>query len=386
MRRARLAPLLLALALAMAPACSLTVKKQRVPSRALASRPEDFAAPAGVVVMHYYGAGGWGIKWRGQYLLLAPYFSNHDAPTLISGERIAPKGDAIRAGLAGTPVGDTTLILVGHGHVDHAGDIGGLFDTGAIAAGRAALVADRSTTNELGAYLPRFSCVKPLDIADQAKPVADCVPSAFRIVPLHSAHAPHLELFKVDFEVFGGRQKTVRADPPHTGGDFHLGYPWAFVIDLLDEAGEPAFRIHYMDAAAGPPHGLLPGTPLSGRDVDVHIACVPGFNYVDEYPDEVLRWGNVRYVLAAHWEDFFRPWTGELAPVPIVLDEKKLNQFVDRVEHELGAGPRGVAPLGPAPVPGAAGPRGATWALPVPGETLWFKAGPQPPAPAVRAD
>jgi hypothetical protein len=383
MRRARLASLLAALALVSA--CSLTVKHQKVPAHALASRPEDFAAPDDVVVMHYYGAGGWGIKWRGQYLLLAPYFSNHDAATLISGVDIAPKREAIRGGVAGTPIGDTTLVLVGHGHVDHAGDIGGLFDMGALTVGRAALVADRSTTNELGVYLSRFSCVRPLDIADSGKAVAGvtgCVPSAFRVWPIHSAHAPHLELFKVDFEVFGGRQKTVRTDPPHRGADFHLGYPWAFVIDLLDEAGRTAFRIHYMDAAAGPPHGLLPGTPLPGRDVDVHIACVPGFNYVDEYPDEVLRWGNVRYVLAAHWENFFQPWNGKLSPVPIVLDEKKLNQFVDRVEHGLGTVPRGVAPLGPAPPPGAAGPRGGTWALPVPGETLRFKTGSQSPAPA----
>ncbi len=262
--------------------------------------------------------------------------------------------------------------------------MGGILDSGAIAAGHAALIADRSTTNELGVYLPRFSCVKPLDIADQAKPVATCVPSAFRVVPLHSAHAPHLELFKVDFEVFGGRQKTVRSDPPHTGAAFHLGYPWAFVIDLLDEAGSPVFRIHYMDAAAGPPHGILPGTPMPDRDVDVDIACVPGFNYVDEYPDEVLRWGNVRYVMAAHWEDFFRPWSGKLAPVPVVLDQTKLNQFVDRVEHLLGKAARGVVPLGATPPPGAAGPRGATWALPVPGETFQFKTGAQPAAPSVR--
>jgi len=368
----------------LASAHGLTVKNQRVPEHALASRPADFDAPAGAVVMHYYGSGGWGIRWRGQYLLLAPYFSNHTAPVLVSGVDIAPDANAIRAGVEGTPIGDTTLILVGHGHVDHAGDVGGLLDTGVIAKGRAALVADRSTTNELGAYAARFSCVRPLDIADQAKPVDRCVPPVFRVVPLHSAHAPHLELFKVNFEMFGGRQKTPRADAPHKGSDFHVGYPWAYVIDLLDERGEPAFRIHYMDAAAGPPHGLLPGTPLPGRDVDVHIACVPGFTYVDEYPDEVLRWGNARYVMAGHWEDFLRPWSATLAPVPVVLDERKLNQFVDRVEHFLGKGGRGVAPLDPAPAPGARGPRGATWAMPVPGETYRFATGPQLPAPSIR--
>jgi hypothetical protein len=309
---------------------------------------------------------------------------------LVTGRDIEPNHAAIRAGLAGTPIDKTTLILIGHGHVDHAGDVGALLDTGAIGEGRAALVADLSTTNELGPYLSRFKCVKSLEIADHGKVLQDkdnedCLPRQFfQVTPIHSAHAPHVKLFGLDVEAFGGRQKTRRKDAPHRGQDFHLGYPWAYLIDLLDEAGKPAFRIHYMDAAAEPPHGVLTGASPKDRDVDVHIACVPGFDYVDEYPDEVLRWGNVRYVMAAHWEDFFRPWSSKLEPVEIVLDEKKLNRFVDRVEHFLGPTARGVVPLGAAPAPGTAGPRGATWAMPVPGETFRFQTGAQPTARSVR--
>jgi hypothetical protein len=386
---------LAAVALALASACALTVKNQRVPGYPLASQANDFNAPADVVVMHYYGSGGWGIKWRGKYLLLAPYFSNHKMDHLLTGWEIEPNRAAIDAGLEGTPVADTTLVLVGHGHVDHVGDVGALLDMHKIGDRRAALVADVSTTNELGPYLPsatnvpdlhpwRFSCVKSLEIADHGNVVDKCVPPEFRVTPIHSAHAPHVKLFGLDVEAFGGRQKTQRKDPPHTGKDFHLGYPWAFIIDLLDEHNQAVFRIHYMDAAAEPPHGVLTGAASDGRDVDVDIACVPGFDYVDEYPDEVLRWGNVRYVMAAHWEDFFRPWSSKLEPVPVVLDEKKLNKFVDRVEHFLGKEGRGVAPLGSPPQPGAAGPRGATWALPVPGETFRFQAGAQPPATSIR--
>ena len=97
----------------------------------------------------------------------------------------------------------------------------------------------------------------------------------------------------------------------------------------------------------------------------------------------MLRWGNVRYVMAAHWEDFFRPWSGKLAPVPVVLDEKKLNQFVDRVEHLLGPAARGVVPLGAAPPPGA-GPRGADLGAACARRDVQFKTGAQPAAPSVR--
>ena len=52
--------------------------------------------------------------------------------------------------------------------------------------------------------------------------------------------------------------------------------------DSIAEKGQAAFRIHYMDAAAAPPHGLLEDRARLGeRPVDVHIACVPGFESVD---------------------------------------------------------------------------------------------------------
>jgi hypothetical protein len=121
--------------------------------------------------------------------------------------------------------------------------------------------------------------------------------------------------------------------------------------------------------------------PPDGRDVDVHIGCVPGYDFVDGYLASILRWGNVRYVIAAHWEDFLRPWGEDLRPVPVILSEKKLGRFVDAIEAELSTKSRGVQPhLGRA---ADSGPRGPNWSLPVPGETLQFRAGPRPAAPAL---
>src|SRR5262245_22432935 len=86
-----------------------------LPRRALAATPEAFRAPPDVAVLHYYGAGGWGVLWRGEYLLLAPYFSNHGMMRLALGG-LQPDLAAIRRGFAGTPVAATKTILVGHGH------------------------------------------------------------------------------------------------------------------------------------------------------------------------------------------------------------------------------------------------------------------------------
>jgi hypothetical protein len=320
---------------------TLRIHGQVLPSHVLAPSAEAFRVPPDVAVLHYYGAGGWGISWRGTYLLAAPYFSNHRLIGLPFGRIRADLG-AIRDGFAGTPARDTAAILVGHGHLDHAGDIAGYFESGAVAG-------------------------KP--------------------TPIHSDHAPHLQLFGLHLALYGGIVRKPRTTPPTRADHFRAGYTWAFLIDLLDDKGAVALRIHYMDAAGSPPHGLLLGDGLRRqRDVDVHIACVPGYDFVDDYPEVVLRHHRVRYVLGGHWENFFRSRKRPLEPVPLVLSNRKMNDFVDRIERVLGREPRGVSPLNKEPgrcPPGRCGARGPTWAVPVPGETYQFRAGPQPPAPAL---
>jgi len=354
----------------------LHLRGQPVPATVLQPSLADFEVPPNVAVLHYYGAGGWGIQWRGTYVLAAPYFSNHDLVALLGSPlvKLAPKEAEVRAGLAGTPVGKTSVILIGHGHVDHSGDVPALFGEGLI-AGRPALLADRSTTNQLAALSSRFGCVASIDFDDPEQAASACPVPGVRITPLHHAHAPHLNLVGLDVAAYGGSVKAPRVDEPSRADDYKLGNVWAYLIDLLDERGAVVFRIHYVDAAGSPPHGLVPPGLLAERDVDVHIACVPGFEQVEDYPEAMLERHHGRFVLLGHWEDFFQPRGAPLRPLRQVLDEPALERFVDVVERTL-AGARGGGPLNKtaercAP-PHACGPRGETWALPVPGETFQF--------------
>jgi hypothetical protein len=90
------------------PTPRLEVRGQLVPTRAAVTRPTDFQVGADVVAMHYYGAGGWLLKWRGQVLLLGPYFSNHAAPKVVSTQALRPLQAAIERGVAGSPIKDAT--------------------------------------------------------------------------------------------------------------------------------------------------------------------------------------------------------------------------------------------------------------------------------------
>ena len=375
-----------------ASACAMAIQGQRLPDMALVARPADFEVPAGVAVLHYYGAGGWGIRWGQTYILAAPYFTNHSIARLAASKAtsmvsITPDVAEVRAGFAGTPVQSTLAILIGHGHIDHAGDVPAYFADGLI-AGKPTLVADRSTVNLLAALAPRLGCIAAIDYDNETASNAHCPLNNVRITPIHHAHAPHVQVAGVDVAAYGGFVQEPQPALPTTAAEYKVGNTWAFLIDFLDDNGAIALRIHYVDAASSPPHGLA-NSPIAGeRDVDVHIACVPGYELSEGYPDALLRHHRARFVLAGHWEDFFEPRSEPLKPLTQVLDTERIERFLQIVDTVVkptaGAGPINKPAQDCAP-PRRCGPRSASWALPIPGETFHFGGGVGLPATSTAA-
>lgn len=359
---------------ALASACTHHVLGQPIAEHRFHASPADFDAPKDVAVLHYYGVGGWGIRWKDTYVLAAPYFSNHDL--LGSSIQEARRSDAaIRDGFAGTPYAQTDVILVGHGHIDHASDIPGYpFDE---MRGKPTLIADESTIHLLGDTTRAHVCPVPLGPDGGDAPVRQdgkCPTGDVRIRPVPWAHAPHGQLSDLVFLTVGDPQGFQREDlpePPGQGKDWLIGRTWAFLIELM-ERGRPVFRIHYVDAAANP---LLTDDGGDPQPVDVHIGCIPGFDSVQHYPKELLQRFDVGYVLGGHWENFFQSRDDALEPVPFVLGEEEMGRFVLEVESVLGTDPAGRGPINKdgCTVGENCGPHGARWTVPIPGETFWFR-------------
>jgi hypothetical protein len=360
----------------LAASCTHSVAGQPIAAYGFRPKYEDFDTSAGVAVLHYYGVGGWGIRWKDTYLLTAPYFSNHDGLHSSFG-RAVPNTQAIREGFDDTPYRVTNVILVGHGHIDHASDIPS-YPLKEMGGGRPpTLVADESTINLLGKETRARVCAVPLgpESGDAALPRdLPCPTGDVRIRPLPWQHAPHARFgdFYLTVGDPQGFQAAPRDDPPEVGNDWLVGRTWAYVIDLLQD-GKPAFRILYVDAAANPL--ASPVDPIGGRPVDVHIACVPGFDLVAGYPEEMIQGYGVRYVLGGHWENFFQDREERLEPVPIALDDAKMDDFVARVEAAIGAPKPGAQPInqGDCEVGETCGPHTDRWAIPIPGETFRFR-------------
>ena len=204
-------------------------------------------------MLHYYGAGGWGIQWGETYLLTAPYFSNHGLGSIVASEalppmKLTPREGAVRAGLAGTPIAQTQAILIGHGHIDHVGDVPALFGEGLIES-KPALIADQSTTNELAALASRFGCIESIDSSGDGRPAVKCPLPRVRITPLHHAHAPNLRLAGQDVGFYGGSVERPSSVLPGHPTDFKVGETWGFLIDLSSGIGRIFFNLDRASSA-----------------------------------------------------------------------------------------------------------------------------------------
>lgn len=152
----------------------------------------------------------------------------------------------------------------------------------------------------------------------------DEVAPGIRMMALRSGHTAHFW----GIRMYTGNVITPGTAPPKRACDWLEGPVSAFLIDLVDEAGRTAIRLHVQDAASRPPLGF-PSRALDSRHVDVAVVCVGGAEKIIEYPGDLLKVIRPRMVLLTHWEDFFR----SPARRPRVVRGSDLSKFVTAVDQ-----------------------------------------------------
>lgn len=338
-------------------------------------RPFDFKRPPScsyslepvgpmgkTVEIRYLGAGGLAIGWQGETVLMAPFFSNYGLLRVPFG-KLSPSESAIGRGMAEVPR-STAAILAGHSHYDHLGDLPVVATE---FAPRARVYVNDSGVTLLKPFLAdRVESLQPSvgrevqlqDAAGRALP--------FRVHPLLSEHAPH-----IDHYLWGKGEVPGPPRPPWTAVPIRAlkaGTPLAFVIDLLGPRGEVRYRIYYQDAASGAGKGEPPETLLKdGHAFDLAVLCMASYNRVDRAPQSLLAKIRPRHVLAIHYENFFsRNEYRRFAPL---LTDRLANAYLKKVEDTLqGQDLRG-------PVGRVCGPSAKAWTMPLPGEVLHFQVG-----------
>lgn len=307
------------------------------------------------LVIDSLGVQGFVLRRGGDAVLTAPLFTRQSAIEVALNVPLSADPVAIDAGLAGVALDDVRAIVSGHAHYDHLLDVPHLLARapGATAytnlSGRrmlAALAPDRpgctnpppavplprarvvAVDDELASYVDYTNC------PDEQPPGAPlegrwiAVPgSRVRMMPVCSTHPPQIGPYH-----FG--EGSIVADqcelPPAASGWLE-GRTLAFVIDFLDDAGAPAFRVFYQDAPTNAPVGHLPPHMLSEKPVDVALLCVGSTDAVNDHPGALVSALAPRYGLSGHWEDFFQPVDATPQPIPL-LD---LDAYLARAEAAL---------------------------------------------------
>ncbi len=253
----------------------------------------------------YLGVGGWLLNWKGEQLLFAPSFTNPGFPPFLvtaNPKRIAdymPKTQNV------------TVLLIGHSHYDHLLDVPWVMEKytpnaiayGPVTAGNI-LAAEKLSDR----FVDMEAKMIPVERDGRAEPVVVKTDDErwerrgrFRFLAIHSKHAPHVA--GIDL-LPGNYDKEKLNKLPKTVFGWREGTTLAWLVDLLDDDDNVAYRIHYQDSASNPPYGFPP-ILSDGKRVDLEIICAASTDQVTLYPEALLKVTQPRKLVVGHWEDFF---------------------------------------------------------------------------------
>lgn len=230
----------------------------------------------------------------GETHILTDGFFSRPALAKVLFQRIAPDTERIDEALRRIGNPRLSAVLALHSHYDHA------MDAGVVTARTGAVLVGSASTWQVGsgAGLPdsRMRLVRGGERLQFGR---------FEIEVIRSAHLPHaLSMGEIEAPLV----PPVRASAYKEGGSFQL----------LVRHGNRSLLL--VGSA-----GFVPGA-LSGRQADVVLLGVGGLgredpDYRQRYWDETARAVGARRVIPIHWDDFSRPLTDELLPMPRLLDD-----------------------------------------------------------------
>jgi L-ascorbate metabolism protein UlaG (beta-lactamase superfamily) len=254
------------------------------------------AAPGGVRVT-FAGVSTLLVSDGETALLTDGFFSRPGLFRTLAG-RIAPDPDAISAGLARAGIAESpgalAAVFVVHSHYDHAMDAPDVARrTGAL------LVGSESTANiarGVGFDESRFR------LARSGEPMSF---GRFRVTMIRARHFPHgMAMGEI----------TQPLVPPASAMDYLEGGSYSVVFEHPDGT-------ILVQGSAG-----WEGGALAGVRADVAFLGVGGLGtrdraYMEEYWRETAGAVGARRAIAIHWDDFTRPLSEPLVPMPRLTDD-----------------------------------------------------------------
>jgi hypothetical protein len=142
---------------------------------------------------------------------------------------------------------------------------------------------------------------------------------------------------------------------PTRAGDWVGGTTLAYLIDLLNDDGDPVFRIYYQDSPTRKRIGYPPKCLLDKKTIDLALVCVGGATELPKvdkmtFPGDIVYTIKPRFVMGGHWEDPFKPrdlplpGSRNVAEIIRAAPGVDPTQFKKDVKKELPTGGRVTVP------------------------------------------
>jgi L-ascorbate metabolism protein UlaG (beta-lactamase superfamily) len=280
--------------------------------------------------VRFLGVGGFSFRHEGDLALTAPMYTNPDMLAVQFGQ-IASEPAIVDQFLADDFVADAAAILVGHAHYDHLLDVPHIWTKtdGALVLGN-----DSMKNLMLSAGLPDTAVLAFDDPADPWVDSRSCPdPNPCTGVPTGNVGAwlevPGTNLRTLALcsmhpdQVFGayhfaeGCVDDVPPMLPTAATEWKEGATLAWLVDYLDPVDmAPVFRVYAQDAPTDAPIGHVPADVLAEKRIDLAVLNVGSYDAVGDHPTAAIAAHSPRYVLAGHWENFFRPQDQPIEPIP----------------------------------------------------------------------
>ena len=281
-------------------ACAGTVSPLPSPALAAAESP-----PRAARYVQWLGTSSWILSNGNDLVVVDPFFTRPSfarvsaslmLPYLTSNFTYDPQ--RIKAVLPELPK-NTKFVLLSHAHYDHLLDVPYYMNQN---SGRSITYVGSLTARNilLGFKPPDLDFV----VAEQKPSVKK---GGVRVSALPSDHAPHF--FGHTF--MAGEVVRPMTSIPSRVGQYLEGQTLVFLVDFLDDHDRVVWRIFVNGAAsstAGAEALRQHQSLLNEHRINVAILCVPGWDKVDDYPDNLLRLLRPENIVLSHYDDFGSPY------------------------------------------------------------------------------
>lgn len=306
--------------------------------------------------------GGLSFRYGEDQFLTAPLYTNPGLTRVLLGD-VTSDHALIDRHLDHDFVANARAILVGHAHYDHLLDVPYVWTK----THSAMIYGNRSMRNLLAAFArkPNPHCDSrdgswakvPLSrvvalndpgqdrvdtrlCAHQKTCTGPSVPKPGTWVSVPGANIRLRALCSMHpdqifwFHFADGCVEEPVCEPPLAMSEWREGTTLAYLVDFLEpETETPVFRIYYQDTVTEAPFGHVHSKLLAEKRVDLAVLTVGSYNQVSDHPAQIIGSLNPRYVLAVHWENFFRTQDEPIEPIPL---NAPVADFLNRAQASLG--------------------------------------------------